>query len=71
MTTGWTAEVSALVEFIVMNPGLSESLLRQHVDDGQGHCRACALGAQRGYHRFPCGIRSSAEHARQIESSRD
>lgn len=70
MTPGGTGEVSPLVQFIVMNAGLSTSLLRQHVDDGQGYCRACALGAQRGYHRFPCDIRRSAERAREIECSR-
>jgi hypothetical protein len=66
---GDTTEVSPLVAFIVKNPGLSESLLRQHVDDGHGYCRVCALGAQRGYYRFPCDIRCTAERAREIERS--
>jgi hypothetical protein len=66
---GDTGEVSPLVEFIVKNPGLSASLLTLHVDDGHGYCRACALGAQRGYHRFPCHIRWTAERAREIERS--
>jgi hypothetical protein len=66
---GGIGEMSPLVEFIVNNPGLSESLLEQHVDDGQGYCRACALGAQRGYFRFPCDIRCTAERAREIERS--
>jgi hypothetical protein len=65
--TGSAGEVSPLVEFIVGNPGLSDALVRQHVDDGRGYCRACALGAQRGYQRFPCNIRRTAERAREIE----
>jgi hypothetical protein len=69
-STGDTSEVSPLVEFIVNNPGLSATLLRQHIDDGHGYCRACALGAQRGYYRFPCDIRCTAERAREIERSR-
>jgi hypothetical protein len=64
---GGTGEMSPLVEFIVKNPGLSGSLLKQHVDDGRGYCRACALGAQRGYFTFPCDIRLTAERAREIE----
>jgi hypothetical protein len=67
---GGASEVSPLVEFIVNNPGLSLSLLARHVDDGQGYCRACALGAQRGYYRFPCDIRRTAERAREIERSK-
>jgi hypothetical protein len=62
-----TGGVSPLVQFIVNNPGLADVLLAQHVDDGSGYCRACALGAQRGYHRYPCFIRCTAERARQIE----
>jgi hypothetical protein len=64
---GDTGGVSPLVEFIIRNPGLSAALIRQHVDDGGGYCRRCALGAQRGYHRFPCDIRRTAERAREIE----
>jgi hypothetical protein len=67
---GDAGETSPLVEFIVKNPGLSDALLQRHVDDGQGYCRACALGAQRGYHRFPCDIRRTAERAREIERSK-
>jgi hypothetical protein len=60
-------EISPLVQFIVNNPGLADTLIATHEDDGRGYCRACALGAQRGYHRHPCNIRCSAERARQIE----
>jgi hypothetical protein len=38
-------DVSPLVQFIVNNPGLADTLLARHVDDGSGHCRACALGS--------------------------
>jgi hypothetical protein len=53
--------MSALATFIAANPGLAETLLADHVDDGNGHCRACAVGAQRGYHRWPCTIAAEAE----------
>jgi hypothetical protein len=66
---GGIGEVNALVEFIVNNPGLSDALISEHIDDGRGHCRACALGAQRGYYTFPCDIRCTAERAREIERS--
>lgn len=59
--------MNPLVEFIVANPGLSDALISQHIDDGYGYCRACALGAQRGYYRFPCDIRLTADRAREIE----
>jgi hypothetical protein len=62
-----TGEISPLVQFIVNNPGLADALLAQHVDDGSGHCRSCALGAQRGYQQHPCDIHCTAERARQIE----
>jgi hypothetical protein len=64
---GGTGGVSPLAQFIVNNPGLADALLAEHIDDGRGYCRACALGAQRGYHRHPCNIRCTAERARQIE----
>lgn len=62
--------VSPLVQFIVNNPGLADALIAQHVDDGRGYCRACALGAQRGYQRFRCDIRRTADRAREIERSK-
>ncbi len=58
-----------LVEFIVRNPGLAETLIGEHVDDGQGYCRACALDAQRGYHSYPCSVRRMAELAHRVEQS--
>jgi hypothetical protein len=62
--------VTPLVEFIVRNPGLAERLIAEHVDDGQGYCRRCALGGQRGYFRFPCDIRRTADTARRLETQR-
>jgi hypothetical protein len=35
-------------------------LLARHVDDGNGHCRVCSLGAQRGFQTWPCSIYSAA-----------
>ncbi len=62
--------MNPLVEFMVRNAGLAEALIGEHTDDGRGYCRACALGAQRGYRRFPCDIRRTAEQAREIERER-
>ena len=69
-STSGASEVSPLAEFIVKNPGLSASLISKHVDDGHGYCRVCALGAQRGYQKFPCYIRVTAEEAHEIERRR-
>jgi hypothetical protein len=55
------APTSELAAFIAAHPGLAEALLADHVDDDHGYCRACALGAQRGYHRWPCTIAAEAE----------
>jgi hypothetical protein len=60
--------VNPLVEFVLLNPGLADRLIAEHVDDGQGYCRMCALGAQRGYFRFPCDIRLIAEKAKKLEA---
>jgi hypothetical protein len=62
--------VNPLVEFMLLNPGLADTLSAEHVDDGRGYCRMCALGAQRGYYRFPCDIRRMADAARAVESRR-
>jgi hypothetical protein len=60
--------VNPLIEFILRNPGLADRLIAEHVDDGRGYCRMCALGAQRGYFRFPCDIRRMAEAAKELEA---
>ena len=49
-----------LVEFLAGQPGAVAKLLAQHVDDGGGHCRACAVGGQRGFLSWPCTIYSAA-----------
>jgi hypothetical protein len=56
-----------LIQFMLQNPGVAVALIKTHFDDGHGFCRACALGAQRGYLRFPCDIRRVAEKARRLE----
>jgi len=60
--------MNPLVEFMLLNPGLADRLIAEHVDDGRRYCRMCALGAQRGYFRFPCDIRLTADKAKEFES---
>jgi hypothetical protein len=62
--------MNPLVEFVLLNPGLADRLITEHVDDGHGYCRMCALGAQRGYFRIPCDIRLIAEKAKGLEKLR-
>jgi hypothetical protein len=58
-----------IVEFIAAEPGLADRLLALHVDDGTGHCRACPIGGQSGYLRWPCQIRILAARARATGGS--
>jgi hypothetical protein len=67
---GGTSEISPLVEFMLLNAGLADTPITEHVDDGRGYCRACSLGAQRGWQKFPCDIRCNAARAREIERAR-
>jgi hypothetical protein len=60
--------VNPLVEFVLRHPGLADRLIAEHFDDGRGYCRACGLGAQRGFHRFPCDIRRTADTAKELEA---
>jgi len=57
---------SPIVEFMVNN-GLADRLLAEHVDDGTGRCRVCSDGAQRGHHTWPCRICDYATRAREVE----
>ena len=52
-----------LVTFLAGQPRAVAKLLAQHVDDGSGHCRACAIGGQRGFQTWPCPIYSAAIRA--------
>ncbi len=40
-----------------------DGLLAEHVDDGTGHCRVCALGGQKGFQRWPCNVRAAVDVA--------
>jgi hypothetical protein len=42
---------------------MAERLVAEHVDDGDGRCRGCPIGAQHGYHSWPCTIISSVRRA--------
>jgi hypothetical protein len=56
MVLNWSGEVSELIaELIVDRPAAVRDLMARHVDDGNGHCRACVLG-QRGFQTWPCTI---------------
>ena len=52
--------IEALSAFLVAQPTALAKLLLEHVDDGRGGCRVCAVGAQHGQHRFPCTIHVAA-----------
>lgn len=55
-----------LADFLQGEPAAVRKLLAEHVDDGRGHCRSCAVGGQRGYQTWPCTIYQAAAmaHAR-------
>ncbi len=46
----------SIVLFLARQPDLLRQLLAEHVDDGTGHCRVCAVSAQAGYLGWPCTI---------------
>ncbi|TWF79264.1 hypothetical protein FHX44_115192 [Pseudonocardia hierapolitana] len=61
MVRNWSGEVSELIaQLIADRPAAVMDLLARHVDDGNGHCRVCVLGAQRGFHTWPCTIYAAA-----------
>lgn len=61
MVYNWSGEVSELIaQLIVDRPAAVRELLARHADDGNGHCRVCALGAQRGFQTWPCTIYAAA-----------
>ena len=61
--------VERLAAFLVGQPGAATKLLAQHVDDGQGHCRACGIGGQRGFLAWPCTIHAAAVRAATMAAS--
>jgi hypothetical protein len=56
--------LEALTEFLESQPAAVAKLLAQHVDNGHGGCRVCAIGGQRGYLPWPCTIYMAASLAR-------
>jgi hypothetical protein len=56
-----------LITFIVAEPGMADRLIRAHVPDSHGRCRACPIGAQAGNHQWPCKLRSAADAAKQAD----
>lgn len=58
-----TDVLPALAEFLCNQPTAIKKLLAQHVDNGNGECRVCTLGGQRGRMRWPCAIFRGARMA--------
>lgn len=56
--------IAALVELIASEFGMAQRLLDVHGEDKSGHCRACQMGGQTGFQRWPCTISAAAESAR-------
>jgi len=51
---------SLLANLIMDEPLAVSTLLEKHADDGNGHCRTCTLGGQRGNQTWPCTIYAAA-----------
>lgn len=52
-------------------PDVVAALLRDHVPDALGRCRACGTpGTGTPYVRYPCSLREIAEAARKIRAQR-
>jgi hypothetical protein len=61
MVRNWSGEVSELIARLIADrPAAVLGLLARHGDDGNGYCRACTLGAQRGFQTWPCSIYTAA-----------
>jgi hypothetical protein len=64
MVRNWSGDVAGLIaELIGDRPAAVLELLVRHGDDGNGHCRVCVLGAQRGFQTWPCTIYAAAKLA--------
>jgi hypothetical protein len=59
------AVADELITFIAAEPGMADRLIRVHVPDERGRCRACSIGAQAGNHQWPCKLRSAADAAKR------
>ena len=59
-----------LVEFIALQSGLADALLREHQNDGTGHCTVCSAGGQTWRYVWPCWTAIAAKVAdRRVEGS--
>lgn len=58
-----------LTRFLAWNPTAVENLLAEHVDEDAGHCRACRIANQGGFHIWPCTLHAAASRARTALSS--
>ncbi|GEL18661.1 hypothetical protein PA7_24980 [Pseudonocardia asaccharolytica DSM 44247 = NBRC 16224] len=65
MTPGMD-EGHGLAAVISAVPGLSERLLAEHVPGADGRCRQCAVGAQAGWHQWPCRLHCYAAQAARL-----
>jgi hypothetical protein len=64
MVRNWSGDVAELIaQLIGDRPAAVLELLARHADDGNGHCRVCVLGAQRGFQTWPCTIYAGAKLA--------
>lgn len=52
-----------LAGLIATLPGVADQLLADHVNDGRGYCKGCAL-PQAGLARWPCTLHAVAKAAR-------
>ncbi|MGI5128055.1 hypothetical protein ACQEVB_14690 [Pseudonocardia sp. CA-107938] len=56
----------ALVDILARNPGATDRLLAEHVDDGSGRCQVCSAGPQAGRMMWPCRLYGVAEVAARV-----
>lgn len=57
-----TAGPFAIVDFFIARPEMVATMLREHVDDGTGHCKGCRW-QEAARPVSPCMIRHYAERA--------
>ena len=60
---GGQVEVGGGPLHLILHPGMAETLLAQHRDDGTGHCTMCSDGGQRGRPIWPCTTAVAARAA--------
>ena len=55
---------NAIIEFFEQRPDMTAEILREHVDDGTGHCAGCRWW-QSAIPTWPCQTRWYAERAHE------